>query len=97
MSISTVLSTSFGKTFWLALYSEIKLNSFCQDLMQKLFIVTAKYLCTKTFIPFSGFKCSKNSIFPIVKLAANYAKIDRVGSLDEGFQQVHNIVMEHQQ
>ena len=43
--------------------------------------------------------------FPIVKMAANYAKINRVGTLDAGFQHVpivqnvwnfHNIVMEHQ-
>ena len=27
--------------------------------------------------------------FPIVQVAAKYAKIDRVGSLDAGFQQVH--------
>ena len=44
------------------------------------------------------------SFFPIVKVAAKYAKIDRVGNLDVGFQQVtlaqnfwnfHNIVIEH--
>ena len=64
------------------------------------------YHCTKSFIPFSGFKnVWKNYIFPIVKMAANYAKINRVGmvgDLDAGFQPVslvqnfwmfHSIVM----
>ena len=34
------------------------------------------------------YKNLKNSINPIVKMAANYAKIDRVSSVDAGFPQV---------
>ena len=59
----------------------------------------------KSIILVIGFKNSIIFIFPIVKMSAKYAKIDRVGSLNEDFQQVPlvqtfwnfpNIVMEHQ-
>ena len=36
----------------------------------------------------SGLKKNKNTNFPFVKMAVNYAKMDRVGSLDADFQQV---------
>ena len=50
-------------------------------------------------------KTRKITFLSIVKVAAKYAIIDRVGSLDAGFQQIplvqnfwnfHDIVMEHQ-
>ena len=46
------------------------------------------------------------SLFPILKMAANYAEICKVGKLEAGFQQVpfgqifrnfHNIVVKYQQ
>ena len=46
------------------------------------------YLCTKSMILVIGLKKKIISFFPIEKMAAKYAKIDRVGSLDAGFQQV---------
>ena len=43
----------------------------------------------KRLIPFVGFKTKiETCTFAIVKNAANYAKIDRVGSLDAGLQQI---------
>ena len=69
-------------------------------------MIQCKTIYTKSFILLSGFKnLWKKSIFPLVKMAADYAKIDRVASLDASFQQVpllqnfwnfHNIVMKQQ-
>ena len=61
------------------------------------------YICTLFFIVYVGFKKNKMfSLFSIVKMAANYAGIGRVGKFAAAFQQVrfvqlfwncHNIVV----
>ena len=41
---------------------------------------------TKNFILVTGFKKLNFLIFPIVKMAANYAEIGRIGKLEADFQ-----------
>ena len=59
----------------------------------KYVVVHYNYISTKRLILFIGFKKSNILIFPIVKMAANYAEIGRVCKLETDFQQVQRVQM----
>ena len=72
-------------SFCVALYSK-KLNK------QVFIIIQCKTICryylrmhNKFYSIQRFYLFSKTFIFPIVKMAAKYAKVDRIGSLDAGF------------
>ena len=68
--------------FYVTLYSEANHGTMCK----KPFVVTTY---TQNFLFYSvALKKSKNTIFPIIKMTANYAKFVRVCRMDAGLQQV---------
>ena len=78
----TVLSTSFGKSFFavffcLAFYTEdVNLQTF---VMAYFKTICRNYVYLKCFILVFGFKKSNISIFPIAQMTAKYAEIRTVG------------------
>ena len=89
--------------FYLVLYTEVKLQTFVVVLCKT---ICRNNLCTKKFYSSHWLlKYQIFSLFPIVKLNADYTEICRVGNLEADFQQVpfvkifwkfHNIVEKNQ-
>ena len=103
--MSTVLSTSFRKPFYLlgALHRS-KFASFLSRFNAKPLVVT-NYAKSFILVNVCFLKNQIFSLFPIVKMNANYSEICRVGNLEADFQQIlpvqflkknYNIVAKHQ-
>ena len=91
---TTVFSTSSECRFWLgALYRRSKFANVCHDLMDGHSFVVTSYAQTVFFLVvfffcLYFFKYQIFTLFPIVKMNANYEEICWVGNLKAHFQQV---------
>ena len=80
-----MLSTFFRKSF---LLSDLHRSKFANIVMIQCKTTCRNYLCLNPFILVITLKNLIFSLFPVVKINANYAEICSVGDLEADFRQI---------